>query len=79
MHAPKNAPTAATPFGTQAPGTVRMGEFSIRLVHFNSGWRYWAFHRETGFDVEYGLSVDGYDGLDAAIQAVQEAAARGRR
>ncbi len=58
MLTPKNAPTTPS-------------DFAIRLVHFNTGWRYWAFHSATGEDVERGLSADGYDCLKAAMRAVK--------
>jgi len=49
---------------------IRVEGFAIRLVHFNRGWRYWAFERRTGFAVEHGLAADGYATEEEAQRAV---------
>lgn len=51
----------------------RRNRFAIRLVHLTVGWRYWAFERRTGYDVEVGLDPNGYGTLEEAEAAVQEA------
>ena len=48
--------------------------FAVRLVHFNAGWRYWAFEVNTGSDAECGLSPDGYGSMEAAQAAIKEVA-----
>jgi hypothetical protein len=47
--------------------------FAIRLVHFNAGWRYWAFDAHTGYDEEYGLSPNGYGTREEAEKSIQDA------
>jgi hypothetical protein len=45
------------------------GTWAIRLVHFNRGWRYWAFLITEGSAIG-GLSVDGYDTMAEAKSAL---------
>jgi len=47
--------------------------FAVRLLHLAVGWRYWAFHRHTGYDTEYGLSGKGYGTEEEAWAAVKQA------
>jgi len=47
------------------------GVFAVRLVHFNAGWRYWAFRRQDGADIECGLSANGYESMSAAKAAIR--------
>jgi len=52
---------------------LKTKRFAVRLVHFNAGWRYWAFEVSTGFDAEHGLSPDGYGSMELAQAAVKGA------
>lgn len=47
-------------------------KYAILLVHFNAGWRYWAFERHTGYDVEVGLSANGYGTEEEAERAIAQ-------
>lgn len=49
------------------------GGFAVRFVHLSLGWRFWAFEVATGFDVERGLSADGYESRSEAMAAIAKA------
>lgn len=53
--------------------TVRIGNFSLSIVHMNAGWRVWVRHTATQNDVEYGLSENGYPSLEDAKTAIERA------
>jgi hypothetical protein len=59
---------------TETRWRSKCGRFAVRLVHLNAGWRYWAFDRNTGEDVEVGLREDGYESMAAARRAVAKLA-----
>lgn len=58
---------------------MKVEDFSVRLVHLNNGWRYWAFMRATGEDDEHGLCVDGYGSQEAADAAILDVVERENR
>ena len=73
----QNTPPNAAPAAQQQ--RVRIGEYTVTLIHFNNGWRHWAFHRCSGQDVERGLDPNGYASLKEAQRAVARAQKAGSR
>ncbi len=74
----KTPRTSSKPEVVKGTGSIRIGSFAIRVVHFNDGWRFWVFpwtRRLSDRDeAEFGLSPRGYDSLDKAKRAAKRAA-----
>lgn len=57
---------------------IQVGPFVARMVHFNEGWRWFAFESGTlpERDDNYGFAANGYADVTAARRAMRAAEKR---